>query len=169
MICQLVSSHNPPPALPVPGNTMSSTILPHSRSKSSVGVERVEDEERKGLLAGIDASDNHDTTPRPTFSESWPSRGTAIVTIIFLITLVFGGIFALSFFYTTPKPAHPDLEFHGHALRSNGSHNFKRTVLMVSIDGLRWRQTFPGVSFHVETDYLIEGLITSTEVLPHIY
>lgn len=33
---------------------------------------------------------------------------------------------------------HPNLSFHGSQLRSNGTHDFKRTVVMVSIDGLRW-------------------------------
>jgi hypothetical protein len=115
----------------------SSTILPHSHTKSTLAAERAEDEERKGLLAGIDASDEHDSNSLLASSESWPSQRTAATTIVFLITLVFGGIFALSFFYTTPKPAHPDLHFQGQALRSNGTHNFKRTVLIVSIDGLR--------------------------------
>ncbi|KIY45676.1 nucleotide pyrophosphatase [Fistulina hepatica ATCC 64428] len=35
-----------------------------------------------------------------------------------------------------PEP-HPNLAFHGDVLRSNGTHDFKRTVLLVSIDGLR--------------------------------
>jgi hypothetical protein len=115
----------------------SSSILPHSRSKPS--AKRAKDEELKGLLAGIDDSDNHHTSSEspPTYSESWPSTRTAIIAIIFLFGIVIGGIFALSFFYTTPKGAHPDLDFQGHALRSNGTHNFKRTLVIVSIDGLR--------------------------------
>jgi predicted AlkP superfamily pyrophosphatase or phosphodiesterase len=123
----------------------SSSILPHSRSKPS--AKRAKDEELKGLLAGIDDSDNHHTSSEspPTYSESWPSTRTAIIAIIFLFGIVIGGIFALSFFYTTPKGAHPDLDFQGHALRSNGTHNFKRTLVIVSIDGLR-------------ADYLDRGL-----------
>jgi len=102
-----------------------------------LAASRTEDEELKGLLAGVDASDDPDITSRPAYSESWPSKRMAIITVVFLITLILGGIFALSFFYTTPKRAHPDLDFQGHALRSNGTHNFKRTVVIVSIDGLR--------------------------------
>lgn len=112
----------------------SSTILPHIHSKPPNALA---DEERKGLLAGIDASDDihHDNTPPSP--QSWPSRRAAILTVICLVMLLFGGIFALSFFYTTPKPIHPDLDFQGHTLRSNGTHNFKRTLIIVSIDGLR--------------------------------
>jgi hypothetical protein len=113
-----------------------SPIPSHVRSKSSLAA-RAQDEEMKGLLAGVDGSDDHDATPRPISSESWPSNRMAIITVVFLVTLIFGGIFALSFFYTTPERAHPDLDFQGHAVRSNGTHNFKRTVLIVSIDGLR--------------------------------
>jgi hypothetical protein len=115
----------------------SSPILPHVRSKSSLATAKRKDEELRGLLAGVDASDDHDSSSLPTTSEPWPSKRMAIITVISLIMLIAGGIFALLFFYTTPKRAHPDLDFTGHALRSNGTHNFKRTVIIVSIDGLR--------------------------------
>jgi hypothetical protein len=114
----------------------SSQIISNVRSGSSSSAP-TKDEELVGLLAGADDSDDHHTSFRPASSDSWPSKGMAIVTIVFLITLLLGGIFALSFFYTTPKRAHPDLDFQGLALRSNGTHNFKRTVVIVSIDGLR--------------------------------
>lgn len=118
-------------------SSSSSSILPKVRSKSSVTAIKPDDGEREGLLAGVDASDDHDTNHQPPTSESWPSTRMAIVIVILLVTLLFGCSFALFYFYTTPTPAHPDLEFNGHTLRSNGTHNFKRTVLIVSIDGLR--------------------------------
>lgn len=111
-------------------------LLPHVRSNSSA-KETITEEERKGLLSGVDDSDEHDL-PTPQPSESWPSKRVAIGASAFLITLIIGGIFSLSFFYTTPSTAHPDQNYQGHAVRSNGTHNFKRTVLIVSIDGLRY-------------------------------
>jgi hypothetical protein len=116
---------------------MSSPLIPPVRPNSPTILAN---EEREGLLAGIDASDDYrrdNKATRPAFSEAWPSKRMAVITVISLISLLVGSAFALAFFYTTPPPAHPDLDFQGHALRSNGTHNFKRTVIMVSIDGLR--------------------------------
>lgn len=117
----------------------SSPILPHTHPEPSFADETaLQDEERKGLLAGIDATDDiRQKESRPVQSESWPSPRVAIISLVSLVILVLGGVFALAFFYTTPKSAHPDLDFQGNVLRSNGTHNFKRTVVIVSIDGLR--------------------------------
>ncbi|KAF8349197.1 Phosphodiest-domain-containing protein [Amanita rubescens] len=64
-----------------------------------------------------------------------------------LAVAILAGTAALTkaFFFGPVVPNHPNLLFHGSQLRSNGTHDFKRTVLMVSIDGLR-------------ADYLDRGL-----------
>lgn len=119
-----------------PFAAMPRPLLPRARSNSSA-KEAITEEERKGLLSGVDDSDQLDL-PTQSSSESWPSKRVAIGASVFLITLIIGGIFSLSFFYNTPSTAHPDQDYQGHAVRSNGTHNFKRTVLIVSIDGLRY-------------------------------
>ena len=127
-------------------STSASTSRSHIKINPRLADERaLQDEERKRLLSGIDNDENHDIAPElikaanPLHSsqEIWPSRRVAIISVAFLTILIFGGIFALSFFYSAPTKAHPDLDYKGHTLRSNGTHSFKRTVVVVSIDGLR--------------------------------
>ena len=126
-------------------STSASTYRSHIKVNSRLADEKaLQDEERKRLLPGID-NDENDIAPElikaanPFHSnqETWPSRRVAIISVAFLTILIFGGIFALSFFYSAPTKAHPDLDYKGHTLRSNGTHSFKRTVVVVSIDGLR--------------------------------
>lgn len=133
-------------------STPPSTSRSHVRANSQLADERaLQDEERKGLLSGID-HDEDDVAPElikaaspfRSSHETWPSRRVALISVAFLTSLIFGGIFALSFFYTTPKKAHPDLDYNGHTLRSNGTHSFKRTVVVVSIDGLRYAAPLRG-------------------------
>ena len=122
-----------------------STSHSHIKDNSRLADERaLQDDERKHLLSGTDNDENDippelikAANPFHSSQETWPSRRVAIISVIFLTALIFGGIFALSFFYSAPRKAHPDLDYNGHTLRSNGTHSFKRTVVVVSIDGLR--------------------------------
>jgi hypothetical protein len=92
--------------------------------------ENNDNEERKGLLSD-DYNDNPEPDPHPN---AWSTR-KIIVTATALIGLLITGSFARTLLH--PPPPHPNLLFHGGSLRSNGTHDFRRTVLMVSIDGLR--------------------------------
>ena len=93
-------------------------------------------EEEEGLLSGIsDSSSKYTETRRP-----W-SRGMIIWAAVFLIFLLISGAFTRSLYC---KPVPPPSQSHSlwstgeGELRSNGTHDFKRTVILVSIDGLRY-------------------------------
>jgi hypothetical protein len=93
-------------------------------------------EEREGLLSGFD-----------TFSASEAEKleqsslchllsfGLARIAVVAagLLCLIFG----LLYWFSAPPSSITLLHFNGDTLRSNGTHDFKRTVLLVSIDGLR--------------------------------
>ena len=93
-------------------------------------------EEREGLLSGVD-----------TFSASEAEKlkqsslchllsfGLARIAVVAagLLCLIFG----LLYWFSAPPSSITPLHFNGDTLRSNGTHDFKRTVLLVSIDGLR--------------------------------
>ncbi|KAI0270021.1 Phosphodiest-domain-containing protein [Gloeopeniophorella convolvens] len=107
-------------------------------------------EEHKGLLSGVDT----ESTPEAEKLEPHSPRWRATVTFCILAGLAASaiGIIGLTFAaYVSGcfSSADPDqaktLHFDGDTLRSNGTHDFKRTVLLVSIDGLR-------------ADYLDRGL-----------
>jgi hypothetical protein len=46
-------------------------------------------------------------------------------------------VFGVFYWLSAPPSSIRALHFNGDTLRSNGTHDFKRTVLLVSIDGLR--------------------------------
>ena len=112
-------------------------------------------EERKGLLNNSDNFDDDyfeketgsglyegklkrpDDDDPERDSAGW-SRGKIVKAAVSLIVLLVLGAFA-RVLLVSPRPVqdHPNLLFNGDALRSNGTHDFKRTVLVVSIDGLR--------------------------------
>ena len=92
-------------------------------------------EERKGLLSGIDT---------PSLSEADTSKSSPLcdqpTCLSFtVIGVILGLILSLSYCLYTPPPLVNlnNLHFNGQTLRSNGTQEFKRTVLLVSIDGLR--------------------------------
>jgi hypothetical protein len=111
-------------------NLKSSTSKPYGGSSKA-------DEESAGLLAHTEHESLEFEAPTPQTSQpSWPSRrvtGGAV----FLLLLILCGAFANTLLYRSP-PSYTHLHFNGDTLRSNGTHDFKRTVLIVSIDGLRW-------------------------------
>ena len=101
-------------------------------------------EERKGLLSNFDVEDGDSSEP-PRYEDEYteprgraPLRKRRIVWIASgLITLILGASFLAPIsrmwcgMGATSRPADPS------KLLSNGTHEFKRTVVIVSIDGLR--------------------------------
>jgi len=90
-------------------------------------------EERKGLLSTTD--DYYDDVPEDNSDAKPWKRQRIVFTAFIFIALLITGVIARALLRTTRlSPPHP---FSGTVLRSNGTHEFKRTVLIVSIDGLR--------------------------------
>ena len=95
----------------------------------------VEDEESKALLSSEESQDSGqlDTAIVEAIqSDTW---SPAIRYSLFCVFLT--AVALVTHFFGPTTTTHPNLAFHGSELRSNGTHDFKRTVLMVSIDGLR--------------------------------
>lgn len=89
------------------------------------------DEERRGLLS--DGTKNYDE-PAHAYSRFRLSRNKAIGVAVGFILLFIGAVVARPLLSRgRPRP-----EFDSHKLRSNGTHQFKKTSLIVSIDGLRY-------------------------------
>ncbi|KAF9262897.1 Phosphodiest-domain-containing protein [Marasmius fiardii PR-910] len=131
-------------------------------------------EEREGLLKNADADDDYYKTETASGiynrkgidgdaeqgSAGW-SRKKIIWAAALLINLLLLGVFARALLRVSPMKQHhdehPNLTFHGQALRSNGTHDFKRTVLVVSIDGLRADYLDRGLTPHL-LDIAKQGL-----------
>ena len=93
-------------------------------------------EEREGLLSGVDTSSAIEAKELKQSSLGHLlSFGLTRISVVVagLLGLVFG---LLCWFSASPSPI--TLHFNGDTLRSNGTHDFKRTVILVSIDGLRY-------------------------------
>uniref|UniRef100_A0A8H7XQR2 Phosphodiest-domain-containing protein n=1 Tax=Psilocybe cubensis TaxID=181762 RepID=A0A8H7XQR2_PSICU len=97
-------------------------------------------EERKGLLIDADENlDDHDEyfeDDIPTTRSSW-SRRKITTTAIVIIGLLVTGALARTVLFGSPGRMTNHSAFSGEELRSNGTALFKRTVVVVSIDGLR--------------------------------
>ena len=126
----------------------------------------VEDEENKALLeeeddrTSLSGWQRFDSTIVKT-SQTAAWRRFARQSILILGVLALGVFAKVLIFQPTYRP-HPNLSFHGSQLRSNGTHDFKRTVLMVSIDGLRYELA---MSSEVKNSWLkLTVLITLTVV-----
>ena len=107
-----------------------------------------EDHELAGLLSGVDAANDEGTKPVSTRKPfrwlddqgSKKRKHLGILAIVFIVLLLGAALVPryLSGCRGTSTGAHPNSKFVGSELRSNGTHDFKRTVLIVSIDGLRY-------------------------------
>lgn len=103
--------------------------------------------EAHGLLSGQPVDDSEDTDAHSTYDDerlhegrSWSTRKMACVGAG-MILLLLGASFARPFMrshYSIAWNEHPNSKFVGGELRSNGTTEFKRTVIIVSIDGLRY-------------------------------
>ena len=94
-------------------------------------------EEREGLLSGVDTLSAIEAEElKQSFLFHLLSFGLARIAVVVagLVCLVFG----LLCWFSAPPSSITPLHFNGDILRSNGTHDFKRTVLLVSIDGLRY-------------------------------
>jgi len=115
-------------------------IPPPSYTKTGIS------EERKGLLSNFDVEDRDNGEPPRYEGEEYPEPGGRTPLWMRGIGWIVGVFVALGLgvsFLTQPssrcggmgatgRPTDPS------GLLSNGTHEFKPTVLIVSIDGLRW-------------------------------
>ena len=111
-----------------------------------------QDEERRRLLANVDSNEVEE---QPTGSPS-PKRTewSLFTSLAVVVLLILSGIV-----YFATHTSRPDTQ---KALLSNGTHEFKRTVILVSIDGLRCAQLLLSGSQQLiapcRADYLDRGL-----------
>src|SRR5260370_37153446 len=111
----------------------------HKKARASTKVTLsidVELEERRALLysSNEDIEDDH---KRNTKSEAWPTKNILITALAFIVLLILG---TFTRTMLCPMPGgwgHSKSTQPGNELFSNGTHDFKQTVLIVSIDGLR--------------------------------
>jgi hypothetical protein len=89
-------------------------------------------------------------------SEKRRQRRIAILAAI-LAAILLGGYFGSSFFSFKPQDSGMEYLDDPHILMSNGTHNYRKTVLIVSIDGLRFGKFSCSVCL---TDQLGTVLIT---------
>ena len=92
-------------------------------------------EERKGLL-WEEGEDNHVTEDEIIPPSSRKSQRRRCCIASSLIGLILTAVVAPALYYWV-KPSRPVADFDSQKLRSNGTHYFKKTSLIVSIDGLR--------------------------------
>lgn len=100
-----------------------------------------ESEERQGLLSGRTDTPTRESGRYPaqkSDNSSW-SWGKMVAVGAAIILLLFASYSGAIYYmrYKTVERAKA-MHFDGQTVRSNGTHDFKRTVLIVSIDGLRY-------------------------------
>lgn len=86
-------------------------------------------EEEEGLLSGISDGPEHSE------KQQWSRRKIILVAVLFIMLLISG-----AFVRTLLRGpvVHSNSIWHtGGDTQTNGTHEFKRTVLIISIDGLR--------------------------------
>ena len=88
------------------------------------------DEEREGLLTGKEGFGEESDHEHKDVSRKWIYCLAAFLAVIML-----GAVFVPPYF--KPPQRRPVADFDSRRLRSNGTHDFRKTSLIVSIDGLR--------------------------------
>ncbi|KAH9948891.1 Phosphodiest-domain-containing protein [Amylocystis lapponica] len=126
---------------PVPSDVHSPNFPRRSLQQEELGSSL--EEERKGLLSG--AVDDFDDTDVQHPQQIYLTRKTTAICSIVSIVLILGVLFGRPLVGMFSAPPPPPLALDRDAVQSNGTHEFKRTALIVSIDGLR-------------ADYLDRGL-----------
>ncbi|RDB14576.1 hypothetical protein Hypma_016311 [Hypsizygus marmoreus] len=121
---------------------MSSSGLFPSKSRPPSSKPRNIVEEEEGLLSGLHQGSK--SKPESDVPNAW-SRGKIVGTAAFFIALLVSGAFFRTLLHGPLARSSHSLWYDGGDLLSNGTHDFRRTVLIVSIDGLR-------------ADYLDRGL-----------
>lgn len=112
-------------------NPLFPVLLSHRQSSQS----NYDIEERRRLL-NEDCIEKSEPETQP---RAWPTQKIAITTLILTGLLITGTVAWMDLIWPYSRHKFP---FHEDALRSNGTHDFRRTVLMVSIDGLRCLWSF---------------------------
>ena len=106
------------------------------KANKQLEVQRQLYDESKGLLSGDIWDDLSDVDSEGGERSGW-SRGRLLCAASSFIFLLITGAFARAW-YARPPPPHNSYTIQDAGdLRSNGTHEFRRTVLIVSIDGLR--------------------------------
>ena len=113
------ASPQPPPSLSRRG-----MAPPHYEPK---GDDEDHYEERRGLLTGEEDKEYKEDVPA-----EWSSKKVFGVAIAFILLLV-GAVVAKTKLATLFRPS----KAYHDEIRSNGTNDFRKTVLIVSIDGLR--------------------------------
>ncbi|KAK7690300.1 hypothetical protein QCA50_006957 [Cerrena zonata] len=117
------------------------TAPPFSQSKHVPGP--ASDEERRGLLSEGDIE--HETSEELIPPQSNFTRRRITIGAVTIIVLLLGAVAGPALYSAVVPSRKPHEDFDNRRLRSNGTHYFKKTALIVSIDGLR-------------ADYLDRGL-----------
>ena len=140
-------------------------------------IRETDDLELRGLLSGVTTRGHVDEAERggrcwrwlaEGSRNQWSVKGMTYVGAA-LILFVLGASLSrpfLGFACKDVKGDHPNSKFVGSELRSNGTADFKRTVLIVSIDGLRYASSVTEVKLSNGT--LLERTIW-IEVLRRTY
>ena len=114
-------------------------LLKLSPSSQEDIILSIPSEERKGLLSGVDTLPVSEAD-EPKLSQTWFGSTLLLygpTRVAVIISAIFGLVFGVFYWLSAPPCSVKALHFNGDTLRSNGTHEFKRTVLLVSIDGLR--------------------------------
>ena len=132
-------------------------------ANKATNIKGFDPQERKALLSsGSDEPDDYSLEDIED-KHGWSSRSIAI-TALALIMLLIMGVSARTMFFGSPARKQQLASSSSSTLRSNGTHEFKPTVLIVSIDGLRCVllcQTMPILKLKCycnRADYLDRGL-----------
>lgn len=92
-------------------------------------------EERKALLpSGSGEPDNLEDNQDIEDKDGWSSRKITLTALVLIILLITGAFTLMGLCGSPGRKRQPAASS---TLRSNGTHEFKPTVLIVSIDGLR--------------------------------
>ncbi|CAL1712403.1 unnamed protein product [Somion occarium] len=102
------------------------------------------DEERRGLLSGDDAERVEFIPPQNN-----TRRKTLTAAAVVIIVLLLGVAFGPALYAAVVPRSKPHEDFDNQRLRSNGTHHFKKTALIVSIDGLRASYLDRGLTPHL--------------------
>lgn len=133
---------------------MSSSDDPRpSESSAHASSKELVDEERKGLLSGVRVPED-ELEPQDDAEGWWCrnwSRRRAMFSATVLALLILSAVFAPAMVQSSPR--HLDAYLHPSAVHSNGTHDFKRTVLIVSIDGLRYVAIICMPAFDLQRDF----------------
>jgi hypothetical protein len=104
-------------------------------SAKNVTSKDFDPEERKALLASGSREPNDHNLEDIEDKNGWSSTKIALIALVLIILLIMGAFIFMVLCGSPSQERHPAASS---ILRSNGTHEFKSTVLIVSIDGLRY-------------------------------